>query len=270
MSCPVEIISIGNELLIGKILNTNAQWLSRLITNLGGNVRRTTTVGDDLEEIASALNEAIARKPRFIITTGGLGPTFDDMTVEAVSRALDRPLRLNEQALEMVRERYRRYEARTGRRVDLSPARLKMARLPEGGGPLHNPVGTAPGVLIEVGGVSVVILPGVPEEMEAIFEGSVVPMIRGVAGPLSVYERSLRVTGMGEPEIAPLIERTMRDNPYVYVKSHPRRARPTPWIELHLMTTSDSEADAKVIVERAVEEVTRLIHLEGAEGGGCP
>ena len=87
MTCIVEIFCLGNELLIGKILKTNAQWLSRYISSLGGIVKRITVVGDDVQEISTAINEAMFRNPDFIITTGGLGPTFDDKTLKAISKA---------------------------------------------------------------------------------------------------------------------------------------------------------------------------------------
>ena len=94
-----EIITVGNELLIGKILNTNAYWLARYITGLGIKVRRITVVGDDIDEIASSIREAIERKTDFIITVGGLGPTFDDRTLEGLAKALHRKLQVNEKAL---------------------------------------------------------------------------------------------------------------------------------------------------------------------------
>ena len=95
----VEIISVGNELLIGKIVNTNSYWIAKRVTTLGMKVRRITTVGDDVEEISNAIQEALQRRPRFIITTGGLGPTFDDKTLEGIARGLGRGLRVHEQAL---------------------------------------------------------------------------------------------------------------------------------------------------------------------------
>ena len=101
----VEIISIGEELLIGKIVNTNATWLASRVTKLGGKVRRITVVGDDVYEIISAINEAIKRKPNLIITTGGLGPTFDDKTMEALAKLINKPLKINHEIANIIRER---------------------------------------------------------------------------------------------------------------------------------------------------------------------
>ncbi|MGB9853532.1 MAG: molybdopterin-binding protein, partial [Candidatus Bathyarchaeales archaeon] len=150
MSVQIEIVCIGNELLIGKTLNTNAQWLAKRATSLGITVKRITVVGDEVEEIANAIREALQRKPRFLITTGGLGPTFDDKTLEGIAKALNRKLELNQKALQMVKEKYEAY-AKAGKieEVEMTPHRVKMAMLPEGAEPLQNPVGTAPGVIMK-------------------------------------------------------------------------------------------------------------------------
>ncbi|MEM2912378.1 MAG: molybdopterin-binding protein, partial [Candidatus Bathyarchaeia archaeon] len=107
MSNAIEIVCVGNELLIGKTLNTNAQWLAKRITTMGLNVKRIITIGDDTDEISQALKECLKRKPAFIITTGGLGPTFDDKTLEGIAKALNRKLETNQQALKMVEKKYR-------------------------------------------------------------------------------------------------------------------------------------------------------------------
>ena len=262
----VEIICVGNELLIGKILNTNAQWLAKKITCLGLSVRRITVVGDDLDEIASAIREAIQRKPAFIITTGGLGPTFDDKTLEGVARALNRELEVNAEALEMIKKKYMKYVAE-GRieKFEMTPARVKMATLPKDARPLPNPVGTAPGVLIEYEDVKLVMLPGVPQEMKAIFEKSVEPLLREIAGNLAFYEASLRVRGVPESELAPVIEQVMKDNPYVYIKSHPKISEKTSHLELHFSTTSEDPEVAKQRIGRAVLQISEIIRERGGK-----
>jgi molybdenum cofactor synthesis domain-containing protein len=150
MNKSVEIICVGNELLIGKTLNTNSQWLSRRVTNLGLTTRRVTVVGDDIQEISSAIEEAIQRSSSFILTTGGLGPTFDDKTLEGLAEALELKMKINQKALKMVKEKYLSY-VQEGRMkaLELTSHRVKMAKLPEGAIPLRNPVGTAPAVSID-------------------------------------------------------------------------------------------------------------------------
>jgi nicotinamide-nucleotide amidase len=259
MSDTFEILCLGNELLIGKIVNSNAQWLANYITKLGGKVRRITVVGDDISDIAAALRESLSRKNAFILTTGGLGPTFDDQTMDAVATALDKPLEINDDALLMVKNKYQQYEKVTKKKIELTPARLKMAQLPKDSVPIPNPVGTAPAVLSTEAASTILSLPGVPSEMKAIFEASVVPLIRRLSRTHAVYETSLRVTGIIESELAPLLDQVMREIPDVYVKSHPRAAEPIPLLELHVTTRATSEKDAKDCVEAAEKMICQLI-----------
>ena len=109
MGKQIEIICVGNELLIGKIVNTNAHWLAKRATSLGMTVKRVTAVSDDVAEIATVVRESLKRKPKLIITTGGLGPTFDDRTLEGIAKALNRELEVNQKALGMVRKKYETY-----------------------------------------------------------------------------------------------------------------------------------------------------------------
>lgn len=260
MTCIVEIISIGNELLIGQIINTNAQWIAKHISSLGGTVRRINTVGDSVDEISSILQATLQRNPTFIITTGGLGPTFDDKTLKSIAMALNRFLELNEEALAMVKERYCNYKKTVTKIIELTPARLKMATLPRGATPLPNPEGTAPGVIMNTDSSKIIALPGVPREMKAIFEESVIPMIRDSIGKLFVHGRYLKVTCIIESEIAPLIDVTMHDNPDVYIKSHPKLHH---HLELHFTTTSKSKKETENTIEKAIKSISHLIYEYG-------
>lgn len=261
-----EIVSIGNEILIGKTLNTNAQWLAKRMTSIGLEIRRITTVGDDLEEISSIIREALKRKPRFIITTGGLGPTFDDKTLEGIAKALEIKLETNEEALKMVEAKYEQYvKEGSMERAELTPHRVKMATLPEGAKPLPNPVGTAPGVLIEVKDTVIIALPGVPQEMKAIFEESILPLLRKESKNLIFYEAELEVRGIVESEIAPLIDEVMHDNPYVYIKSHPRGGERVSKIILHFSTTASESTTAQNRVGKAIVQLSEMIKKKGGE-----
>jgi len=262
----MEIICVGNELLIGKTLNTNAQWLAKRITSLGLKVQRITVVSDDVKEIAAAVKEAVQREPCFVITTGGLGPTFDDKTLEGVAAALERKLEENKEALKMIKERYRHYVADgLMEKFEMTPHRVKMAKLPKDAKPLPNPVGTAPGVLVKHKDVTLVMLPGVPREMMAIFEESVVPLLRKIAGNLIYYETSLDVRNMPESELAPIIDRVMHDNPYVYIKSHPKAAEKVPHLELHFSTTSENSTVARQRIGRALIQISEMIREKGGK-----
>ena len=262
----IEIICIGNELLIGKTLNTNARWLAKRITALGLKTHRITIIGDSIEEISNALREAIQRNPHFIITTGGLGPTFDDKTLEGIAMALERKLAIRDQALKMIEEKYRQYvEEGRMERAELTPPQIKMARLPEGAKPIFNPVGTAPAVIIKHDDITVIALPGVPSEMKGIFDESVAPLLKEAAGEVTFFETSLDVTGMMEPAVAPLIDRVMHDNPYVYIKSHPKGEETVSHLELHLSTTAEETDLAKKRVGKALIQLSELIQEKGGK-----
>lgn len=260
MAQPIEIICVGNELLIGKTLNTNAQWLAKRVTTLGLSILRITIVGDDVDEISSAVREAIQRNPRFLITTGGLGPTFDDKTLEGLAKALECKLEINEKALTMVKEKYRKYvEEGKMEKAELIPSRVKMAKLPEGAKPLFNSVGTAPGVVMEHEGTTIVTLPGVPSEMKAIFDESVASLLKLVAGDVTFFETSIEATGIIESEVAPLIDQVMHSNPYVYIKSHPKGAETISRIEFHFSTTAKNSGVARKRVSKALVQLSELI-----------
>jgi molybdenum cofactor synthesis domain-containing protein len=267
----VEIICVGNELLIGKTLNTNATWLAKQATHLGMAVKRITVVQDIVEEISTVIKEALQRKSRFILTTGGLGPTFDDKTLEGIAKALNQKLTVNEEALRMVVEKYEAYFKKKITKEQLTPARVKMATLPEKATPLRNPVGTAPGVLINAGKTFLIAFPGVPPEMEAIFEGSVITLLKKECGAIAFFEKSMFAEGIVESTLAPLIDIVMNDNHDVYIKSHVftkphvggesgKRS-----IELHLSTRVEDRRTAESRLEGAAKQLASLIEKNGGE-----
>ncbi len=266
MDQSVEIICVGNELLIGKTLNTNAQWLAKRITTLGLTTRRITVIGDDIDEISNAIKEAIQRNPSFLITTGGLGPTFDDKTLEGLAKALERGIEINQEALKMVKEKYLSY-VQEGRieMAELTPPRVKMAKLPEGAIPLFNPVGTAPAVVMEHEDVTIIALPGVPSEMKSIFDESVASVLKQAAHGVTFFETSIESTKVVESEMAPLIDKVMHNNPYVYIKSHPKGAERVPHIEFHLSTTAKDSTTARKRVSKALLQLSELIQQKGGK-----
>jgi nicotinamide-nucleotide amidase len=266
MNQQTEIICVGNELLIGKTLNTNAHWLAKRVTSLGAMVKRITVVSDDVDEIAKAVREALKRKPKFIIATGGLGPTFDDKTLEGIAKALNCKLEVNDKALRMVKEKYEAY-FKEGRmeRVELTPARVKMATLPEGAEPLSNPVGTAPGVMIKMDKTFIMALPGVPPEMESIFDEDVASLLKKEAGKTTFFEASIYADKIMESALAPLIDKVMHDNPHVYIKSHPKGEERKPHIEIHISTTAENSKTAKNHLGKAIVYLSELVHKSGGK-----
>lgn len=247
------ILSIGNELLIGRVVNTNAAWLAGRLTFLGYAVRRILVVPDEEGDVVEAFREAMERAD-VVISTGGLGPTPDDITNLAFSKAIGAEPVVNEEALRMVREKY---EARG---YPLTRERIKMAMMPPGAVPLPNPVGTAPGILYETCGKVVALMPGVPKEMEAIFESHVEPLLKARGPPVYFSEEVVVVRGVPEADVAPLIKEVMRMDPRVYVKSHPRGLEvDAPLLHIHIYASAGSRDEAEALVERAVGKLAELI-----------
>lgn len=250
------IINFGNELLIGRVVNTNGAWLAEQLTLLGLQVRRIIVAPDD-EEAIDVLRDAF-RNADVIVCTGGLGPTYDDRTAEFLAKAVGRRLVENREALDMVREKY----AEKG--LPLTPERRKMALLPEGAKPIPNPVGTAPGILLEHDGRIAVCLPGVPAEMKAMFEEYVKPILRERSPRVCIYEASLIVEGVPESSLAPAIKSIARScPPPCYVKSHPKGHETRgPVLDVRVMGSAQDckEAEAKVrdAIRRLRDEVLRL------------
>jgi len=259
MACSVELLCVGNELLVGKTVNTNASWLAREITSLGGSINRVITVSDDMREIREAARIILARRPDFLLTSGGLGPTFDDVTIKGLSKALGLRLKVNKEALNQVRTRYR--EIYFSRRFALTKFRVKMAIFPIGARPLLNPLGTAPGMALQVRKTLVVCLPGVPRELRAMFSRHVAPIIRLRAGTGGYVSQALRVQGIFESELAPLIDRVMERYPEVYVKSHPRggEGRAGSRIELDFSYSGHDVGKGRRAVSDAVARMARLL-----------
>jgi len=259
MACSVELLCVGNELLVGRTVNTNATWLARKITSLGGSVQRVTTVGDDVREIQEAARGILARKPDLLLTSGGLGPTFDDTTIKGLCRAVRLPLEVNTEALNQIRARYKKILP--SRHCMLTRFRTKMATFPIGAKPLLNPVGTAPGMALQVRKTLIVCLPGVPRELRAIFSRHVASMIRLKAGMDRYISRTIHVQRFFESELAPLINRVMKRYPEVYIKSHPQggEGRANSRIELDFSFSGRDVAEGRRIVSHAIAQMKHLL-----------
>ena len=256
-----ELIAVGNELLMGKTLNTNIHWISGEITRLGGFVRRATVIRDELGEISVAAREAIQRKSNWIITTGGLGPTFDDMTLEGVAIALKRKLMLDKKALEYLTKSYERAKTQgLLKSYEMTEVRRKMAMLPANSKALPNSIGTAPGVVTKEKGCTIVCLPGVPSEMKAIMKESVLPEISKTIGTKYFCEGRLEVSKIIESTLAPFIKKAMKNNPKAYIKSHPKGiVDGASKIELSITATSSSKKVAGKIVKDTLDEMQKAV-----------
>lgn len=187
-----EIITIGDELSSGSVQNTNSTFIANQLHNIGIEVIKITTVGDDIEKIGDALRSA-QQKVSFVIVTGGLGPTVDDITAQAAAEALRRKLVLNKHALKAMEERFQRF-GRT-----MSPHNVKQAYLPSDSAIIPNPIGTACGFSLAKSSTLFIFLPGVPREMKRMFEESVTPLIKKEQPETSiVMSRVLKIFGKTE------------------------------------------------------------------------
>lgn len=239
----VEIFIIGNEILIGDIQDTNTHWLCKEINSLGGRISRVTLLRDVDAVIAGEVSAALARGAEVIITSGGLGPTADDLTLAAVARGVGVEVRLHEQALQMVRDRYDELTAQgVLTQGGLNPAREKMAWLPEGAVPLSNPVGTAPGVLLKTGRAAIISLPGVPSELKGIFNSSLQPFLQETfRGGISVMQ-TITVQSNDESLMEPVLSRVVNDHPNIYIKSLARTLGETRELDITLTAVGSDQA----------------------------
>ena len=241
----VSIISIGNEVLKGHTANSNYTFLSRQLTLLGNHIKRGYTVSDDRDEIGYALTESL-KSSDLIVTTGGLGPTYDDITLASISSALGIRMVLDDRSLAMIRNRL------ASRGFPMTEERKKMAMIPEGSEPILNTVGSAPGVLITNSRKLILSLPGVPQEMEAIFSS-----IRGrFKNPdIFYYEESLVFPGVTEGELAPLIRTEMKQKgDSIYIKSHPETMPGGGFqVNLEISCYGRDEASARISVQKELE-----------------
>jgi nicotinamide-nucleotide amidase len=191
----VELITIGDELLLGFTVDTNSAYLARTLAERGVAIVRRTSVGDTMDVIVSAVREALDRTGA-VITTGGLGPTSDDLSRDAVARVFDRQMRVDEEHLEWMRTRWR---TRFGR--EMPESNTRQALLPQGARKLENKHGSAPGIFLEDGnGRWVAMLPGVPREMRGMTHDVLLPLLaeRGAGSDHVIRSRTLRTTGIAE------------------------------------------------------------------------
>ncbi|MCX8061146.1 MAG: CinA family nicotinamide mononucleotide deamidase-related protein [Anaerolineales bacterium] len=232
-----EILTIGTEILLGEITDTNASYLAQQLRSIGLDVYRKTTVGDNPQRIAAFIREAFSRC-QVILSTGGLGPTVDDPTREAVALAFGVELEYYPFLWEQIQERFSRY----GRTPTENNRR--QAYLPKGAIPLENPVGTAPAFIVEREDNIMICLPGVPREMEYLVENSVLPYLRERLQLTSIIKtRILHTIGVGESLIdSKIADLETSSNPTVGLAAHSGQVD----IRIAVKANSETEADQKI------------------------
>ena len=257
----VEVITIGDELLLGFTTDTNAAHLARVLAAQGVEVARRATVGDDAEAIATAVRDALERTGA-VITTGGLGPTADDMTKPAIAELFGRRLEMRDDIVARIEERFRSY----GFKGPMPVSNRQQALVPEGARVLENSYGSAPGIWLEdERGRWVAMLPGVPREMRGMTQDVLIPAMRERFGTSRevVRSRTLRCIGISESHLADLLgerARAVRGLPLAYIPS-------VSGIDVRLTTRGVSSDEATAVLEAAVAELKAVIgeHLYGED-----
>lgn len=261
MSHTAEIIAVGTELLLGSIANTNAQEISQALSTLGINVFWHTVVGDNPARLSEALD--IARKRAdILITTGGLGPTYDDLTKQTICAAFGQTLVLHQDILEEIR---RFYEGAI--HAPMPENNTQQAELPEGCTVFDNPVGTAPGCAFESGGVHVLMLPGPPHEMRTMLRRCAVPYLRALSSEV-IVSHDIMTFGMGESFVDQLLHEKMAGmrNPTLATYAKPFEVR------LRATAKAASEREAEAMLSPVLEEVCAMLGpvVYGVDVSGLP
>ena len=239
----VELISVGTELLLGNIVNTNAAYLAEKCADLGLSCFYQSVVGDNEERLGAVLKAALERSD-IVILSGGLGPTEDDLTKEVSAKVMGRQLVMHEPSKKRIEEYF------TSRNMELTENNWKQAMMPEGAIAVNNENGPAPGVIIEDGEKKVILLPGPPNEMIPMFEKSIMPYLEG-SDPEVIYSQTVKICGVGESKAETLIK-DMIDS-----QSNPTIATYAKNCEVHLRVTAKAagEKEAKKLVKPVVKEL---------------
>jgi nicotinamide-nucleotide amidase len=241
-----EIVAVGTELLLGQIADTNARWMSEQLAAAGIDVTNHQAVGDNLERIIEALRLAAARAD-VVLVSGGLGPTEDDITRDAIAAFAGVPLVFHAELETMLREKFRRWSA-----IGAMPeSNLRQAYVPEGATWIVPDRGTAPGLALRLDGTRLYAVPGVPDEMQEMIAGTIVPELQELAGGDVIASRILRCAGMGESAVAERLADlfTSSTNPTIaYLASMGE-------VKVRITAKAPSTAEAEALAEPVVAEV---------------
>lgn len=243
-----EIVAIGTEILLGELTDTNSVFIARLLRDLGVNVYFMTSVGDNKGRIAEAIRIALSRA-QVVITCGGLGPTVDDMTRDAIAVATDRELVFHKELLDEIAARFETFK------VKMTENNRQQAYLPENAMVIENPVGTAPSFVVEHGDGIVISLPGVPREMKFLMTERVVPMLRERYELGIIKARILKAAGIGESSLDDMIGRAILEgsNPTVGLAAHHGQ------IDIRITAKADTESQADIMIAETEARIRELV-----------
>jgi nicotinamide-nucleotide amidase len=243
-----DIVAVGTELLLGQIANTNAQWISERLAEIGVGVHHHQTVGDNVPRIVESITLALSRADVAILT-GGLGPTQDDVTREAIADALGRPLERHPELEGMLREKFEGF----GR--EMPESNLRQADVPKGARAILPERGTAPGLAIEDGPKRLYAVPGVPAEMREMMHGAILPELARLGGPSALVSRVVRSTGIGESKVAELLGDLFEEgeNPTVAFLASAGE------VKVRLTAAAQSRAEAEELIRPVADEVAKRL-----------
>jgi nicotinamide-nucleotide amidase len=247
-----EIIAIGSELLLGQIIDTNSSYIAKRLAENGIELVQTTTVGDDLQKMKEVIKEA-AERSQIIITTGGIGPTEDDLTREVIAEVFQRPLTFQPHLMEQIETLFKK------RGFRMVESNRKQAYIPKGSIPIENPKGTAPGFIVEHSNGSIISIPGVPPEMEYLMENTVIPYLRkrfDLKHEVIQY-RVLRACGLGESAIGLQIKDLMKEsrNPSVGTLASIGDIR------IRITAKAQSPEEASNLIQKMEQEIRKRLGI---------
>lgn len=249
-----EILSVGTELLMGQIANTDAQFISRRLGELGVTIYRHSTVGDNPARVREALQEALSRSD-MVITTGGLGPTEDDLTKEMVAEYFGLEMELHQPSLDALKA----FMERFGKKM--TPNNLKQAYFPRGCTVMPNACGTAPGCIVEQGGKTVAVLPGPPMELMDMFDRQLAPYLQARSGQV-IRSRFLKIFGLGESNVETLLSDLFHSgNPTLALYCGPGEV--TARITARAAAPEKAEAMMQPVYEEILRRVGEAYYGEG-------
>ncbi len=255
LKVPAEIMAIGDELCYGRVYDTNSFWIADQVTRRGVLIQRIVCVRDDLDDISSALKEALSRKPRFIFITGGLGHTDDDKTRHALSAVTGRKIVRRPDMMESI-GKWRKVP------VERLPAHFWISTSSiEGATCLPNPAGVSPVNIIKEGPTEIIALPGPPKEVYACFAAHLADKVQAVTGYHSLSRRV--IIPMHESEVTPLMTRVMREIPGTYVKALVGQYRDDPGMPIEIMAFGPTEESCENLCARAIERLRQLAAEKG-------
>lgn len=240
-----EIIAVGTELLLGEILDTNSQYLAQQLTGLGIDLFFVTHVGDNLGRLTDTVQRAIGRSD-LVIMTGGLGPTEDDLTREAVAAALGETMTVRPELEEVLRNWYAR------RNRPMPAMNIKQATLIPSARAIDNPIGTAPGWWVETGTVKIICMPGVPHEMKRMWEEEVTPRLGMGTGGV-IVSRTLKTVGIGESNVAELVQ-ALINNPNPTLATYAKQDG----VHLRIAAKAESRAAADAMIAEFEQKVRAI------------